>query len=137
MTTTMEIKLRTITLKELKIDRIRPDGEVETVPLTASPYLKSLMCDDKEEARRIYDEYTELLNREFPEAPAGRTYEEFGDLMLDLTIAGFRNDRPDPITVYENMVFDGQHRLAILTYLHGTDARIVLANDQVVGIETA
>lgn len=123
------MSLRFLTLDALKIDRIREDLEVETVPLSASVYLRALRQDDSD----IYAQYTKRLDDEFGGQP-GMTWFEFLDLVDSIREHGFNTSLGNPILVHNRLVFDGQHRLAALYHVYGPRCELSLFDDEVIAV---
>lgn len=124
--------LRKIRLGDLKIDRVREDGDVETLPLMASPYYRALVLGG-DEGKQAYEDYSARLDRLYPETGPGLDYAGFMALLSDIRTSGLR-DCPDPIRVVRNLVYDGQHRLAIMLYLYGPGQYIEVDFETLVGL---
>jgi hypothetical protein len=120
-----------LALQDVKIDRINKDGSVSTLPLTASPYYRALVLEG-EEGQVIYEDYTNRLNEAFPEEPMGLDWRGFMELKASMA-EGLKQEG-DPIRIVRNLVFDGQHRLAILLFLNGPKQLLQIEDDVVTGL---
>lgn len=123
---------RSLKLGELKISRVRKDGEVENMPLTASPYYQALTLGG-DAGKLVYDEYTSRLDAFYPDDHSGLDYSGFMELLSSIRTNGFE-ETFDPVRVIGNSVYDGQHRLAIMLYLYGKDQAIELEYDTMIGL---
>lgn len=126
--------MQSIKLGDLKIDRLAVDGEMYRLPLQASPYYQSLVEPLAQGIAR-YNDYTDLLDREFPESPPGMSYERFLVLREKIRDERINPAYWDPIRIVQGVVYDGQHRLAIMLELYGPELSVLVEDDVVVGFE--
>jgi hypothetical protein len=82
-------------------------------------YYVSLLKKD----RRIYENYDLLI-----ENNEGRDWDSFLNLLDKIKMEGFNINDPDPPRFTKNVgCINGVHRIAILSYLHGLNAKCVIS----------
>jgi hypothetical protein len=102
-------------LGDLKAVVCDPLGSWKEVPLAQSPYFKAVSTGD----RSHFDEYYERLRQFSPAFEDELDYEGFQALAFTMGTLGARPKKMKSVRVEDGIIYDGQHRLAILLALHG------------------
>ncbi len=103
-------------LGELKAVVCNNLGSWEEVPLIKSPFYQSYLTGSRE----IFERYRKILKK------YSSTYKEEIDWTQFRRLARSLKARVDPkkmetVRIEDGVIYDGQHRLAILLSLHGPD----------------
>ena len=104
-------------LGDLKALVCDDQGNWPAVPLSESPYSKTLVTGD----RSHFDAYYERLRQFSPTFGDELDYEGFQALAFTMGTLGARPKKMKSVRVEDGIIYDGQHRLAILLALHGPE----------------
>ncbi len=115
----------TIAVSNLAALVLRNDGQWQRTALHESPCYIALTQND----RGIYDHYrNDVIGKHWPEVlPFSRTWGKYLELVASLRDRGFVYDAHAPVVVFkDNLLADGQHRMAALMHLHGGSLHLQL-----------
>ncbi len=120
-----------IKLDDLKITKVNEDGSFSPYPITESEYFKSLVDNNSTK----YNTYLDQLEKYHYKKPISETsemtYEQFQALRWDIQVSlGFKIQNSKIKIGENNVVLDGQHRLAILQYIYGKDYLLAVEIDE-------
>lgn len=104
-------------LGDLKAMVCDEKGDWPAVPLSESPYFKTLTTGD----RCHFDAYYERLRQFSPDFEDELDYNGFQDLAFKIGTIGPRPKKMKDIEIVDGLIHNGQHRLAILLALRGPD----------------
>jgi hypothetical protein len=113
--------IRTETISNLKAIVYTPEGE-RLSPIKDTPIYRSLVQNSPE----IYYRYKDVILRFHPDN--SNKWETFQELRRSIEQSGFEDNKLIIIKGPERRIMDGQHRVAILTYLFGEQFKVKVAH---------
>ena len=125
--------MKTIPLSDIRVLVYQRDGTCPSLPLDHSPYYQTLVDGHI----KVWKHYKySILRRWSPSTVMQeRSYGQFKKLAKRIREEGF-DPAPPRITLDQDGVtaLDGQHRLAILLWLHGPSLVLHIENNEVMNV---
>ena len=119
-----------LTLGELLAIVFTPaSNEWLKIPIQESPVYLGLI----EGTFVSHDEYASLLFNRFPDDPKIVSTEKYKALLKSIQEYGFDFSNNPKVLIKNKVIEDGHHRVSILLKLHGSNKKILIRNDELVG----